>query len=217
DSPFVNFPSAADLSSFNPHTTRPCCTPDDFKWDPRIGAKSPWNKAVAQVFTADFMEKHPGLKHSQDQVLAQWIIHTTYLQKIYKEQQKSITEQVSTLQKHRRQERTYLRRHGVVTELISSTDPAAVKFIEALGVHSMSSDESDHEAGGGRATYLIREKAWRAPALVAWLRVLDSLHLYMRYNGGFLASQGGWPHYRQGSDKKSDKPAVRRLPLACYS
>lgn len=81
----------------------------------------------------------------------------------------------------------------------------------------MSSDESDHEAGGGRATYLIREKAWRAPALVAWLRVLDSLHLYMRYNGGFLASQGGWPHYRQGSDKKSDKPAVRRLPLACYS
>lgn len=39
----------------------------------------------------------------------------------------------------------------------------------------------------------------------------------MRYNGGYLASQGGWPHYRGHSDKRSDKPAVRQLPVACYA
>lgn len=142
DSPFVNFPSAADLSSFNPHTTRPCCTPDDFKWDPRIGAKSPWNKAVAQVFTADFMEKHPGLKHSQDQVLAQWIIHTTYLQKIYKEQQKSITEQVSTLQKHRRQERVRCVRSLYIPERISHLSSAHCSLCRRISDVMVSSRSS---------------------------------------------------------------------------
>lgn len=81
----------------------------------------------------------------------------------------------------------------------------------------MSSDESDHEAGRGQPTYLIRQKSWRSPALVAWLRVLDCLHLFMRYNGGYLASQGGWPHFRRQSDRMSGKPAVKRLPLACYA
>ncbi|KAH9922192.1 uncharacterized protein B0H18DRAFT_1018437 [Fomitopsis serialis] len=81
----------------------------------------------------------------------------------------------------------------------------------------MSSDESDHAAGRGEPTYFIRKKSWRSPALVAWLRTLDALHLFLRYKGAHLASQGGWPHYRLESDIESSKPAVTGLPIGFYS
>ena len=80
----------------------------------------------------------------------------------------------------------------------------------------MSSDESDHEAGRGEATYFIRTKPWRSPKVTVWLRTFDALHLRERYNGGFRASAGAWPHFRMVSKQMSQRPALKGLPKNCY-
>lgn len=103
--PFTNLPSEADKASFNPHSTRPCCSPQDFKWDPRIGPRSPWNKAVAEVFAADFIANHPACNCTREQVISMWIRHTEHLQATYKAQAQAEADRALAHRIHRRQER----------------------------------------------------------------------------------------------------------------
>jgi hypothetical protein len=91
------------------------------------------------------------------------------------------------------------------------------KSLELLGVDGMSSDESDHAAGQGEATYFVLNKVWRSPKVTEWLRVLDALHLRDRYAGEFHASSGAWPHFRTPSDQSSQRPSVCDLPVNFYS
>jgi hypothetical protein len=93
----------------------------------------------------------------------------------------------------------------------------AVAIVESLGQDGMSSDESDHEGHRGEATYYILDKDWRSKQVTAWLRMLDSLHLRLRYNGKWQATAGAWPHCRMTSLKESDGPPVKGLPVDYYS
>ncbi|KAI5981764.1 hypothetical protein EDD15DRAFT_2199209 [Pisolithus albus] len=97
------------------------------------------------------------------------------------------------------------------------TDPFHTSFVESLGQDGMSSDESDHEGHRGEATYHILDKDWRSKQVTAWLRMLDSLHLRLRYNGKWRATAGAWPHFRTTSLHDSKGAPVKGLPVDFYS
>ena len=92
----------------------------------------------------------------------------------------------------------------------------AVDIVQQLGVDGMSSDESDHDGHCGEATYYTLHKEWRSRHVTAWLRLLDSLHLRMRYRREWQATAGAWPHFRTPSLKVSDWSPVSRLPVNFY-
>ncbi|KAI5988440.1 hypothetical protein EDD15DRAFT_2199071 [Pisolithus albus] len=90
-------------------------------------------------------------------------------------------------------------------------------FVESLGQDGMSSDESDHEGHRGEATYHILDKDWCSKQVTAWLRMLDSLHPHLRYNGKWRATAGAWPHFRTTSLHDSKGAPVKGLPVDFYS
>ena len=81
----------------------------------------------------------------------------------------------------------------------------------------MSSDESNHEGRKGEATYHIREKRWCSRRVNDWLRMLDALHLRLRYSGKWQATAGAWPHFRSPGLEYSKRPPVKGLPINFYS
>jgi len=89
--------------------------------------------------------------------------------------------------------------------------------VQSLGLDGMSSDESDHEGHKGEATYYVLDKTWRSRRITAWLRMLDSLHLCLRYTGEWQATAGAWPHYRMTSLNESTRSPVKALPTDFYS
>jgi len=93
----------------------------------------------------------------------------------------------------------------------------ATHMVQSLGLDGMSSDESDHEDHKGEATYYILHKDWRSCQITAWLRMLDSLHLRLRYRGEWRATAGSWPHFRTTHLKESTRPAINELPVNFYS
>lgn len=95
--------------------------------------------------------------------------------------------------------------------------PTALRVVQELGVAGMSSNESDHEAGCGEATYLITNKTWRANQVTAWLRALDALHLQARYQQQWRASAGAWLHLRLMSAKPSERAPVEGLAHNFYA
>ena len=110
----------------------------------------------------------------------------------------------------------YLRRLHVA-QLYSRQHSSAVRVVEELGVAGMSSDESDHESGGGAATYAIVNKDWRSSGVMELMRLLDALHLRFRYRNNWNATSGAWPHLRLLSRKSSTQAAVKGLPNNFYS
>ena len=89
--------------------------------------------------------------------------------------------------------------------------------MESLGLDGMSSDESSHEGRKGEATYHIREKRWCSRQVNDWLRMLDALHLRLRYSGKWQATAGAWPHFRSSGLEYSERPPVKGLPVDFYS
>ena len=85
-----------------------------------------------------------------------------------------------------------------------------------LNLAGMSMDESEHEGQNGAATYYIRNKDWRSKKITEWLRMLDSLHLRLRYRGEWEASPGAWPHMRLISLRESLGHVVPGLPVEFY-
>ncbi|EPS99887.1 hypothetical protein FOMPIDRAFT_1095873, partial [Fomitopsis schrenkii] len=200
---------------FDPTLGRPCCTADDFQFDPLSFPRSPWNLSVANVFTRSFLLLYPN--HPEQKVHAAWVRHSERLRTRYQELASTENQRAIVREVHRRQER----RRNVSSlhlhiGLVGSVSPKAVDILDALGIEGMSSDESDHESGGGAPTYIASGLNWRSPALCAWLRAFDSLHLCMRYREGFKASAGAWPHYRVDGAKQSKRRPVRGLPRNCY-
>ncbi|KAH9842042.1 uncharacterized protein C8Q71DRAFT_701214 [Rhodofomes roseus] len=218
DSPFLHIASEAEVKVYNPRSRGgECCSAEDFRYDISGKQTSDWNSSVARVFAADFQARYPRFQKSNEAVAKAWRKHTETLRRQYQEQQRDQESAMKEQSYHRQCERKrqlYSRRTSVATKL---PDNKAVQLMCALGVHGMSTDESDHPTGGGEATYYIRSKTWRSPELQTWLRTLDSLHLWARYRGSFKASQGGWPHFRVPCRKNSDRPPVIKLPRNCYA
>ncbi|KAH9914566.1 uncharacterized protein B0H18DRAFT_125338 [Fomitopsis serialis] len=216
-SPFANIPSAEQIAAFDPSSGRECCSADNFSYDIHARPSSAWNLSTARVFAADFKAQYPRIEKSEDEVKQAWMAHTDTLRRQYRDQAIAQSEALYEQKRHRQQERKrqlFQRRRNVSVSLLSTR---ATELVDALGVHGMSTDESDHEAGRGEATYFIRSKTWRSAELQTWLRTLDSLHLWTRYRGGFKASQGGWPHFRVASQHPCTRPPIVGLPTNCYA
>ncbi|KAH9931480.1 uncharacterized protein B0H18DRAFT_872176 [Fomitopsis serialis] len=218
-SPFRDVPSRAEVAQFDPRRGRLCCTDEDFRFDVVGTPRSPWNLSAADVFTQSFMAKHPGLQ-KEDVVRSAWIRHSQRLREQYQDQMKdpaALASQQSHVRQQERKRTLFAQRRAITVYVLSDIEPRARDLVDALGVHGMSSDESDHELGEGQATYFIKNVKWRSPALLVWLRELDSLHLWVRYRAGFSASEGNWPHFRVDGRRNSLRPPIRGLPKNCYA
>ncbi|KAH9918992.1 uncharacterized protein B0H18DRAFT_882440, partial [Fomitopsis serialis] len=198
------------------------CTAEDFRPDFDGTPHSQWNVGVAIVFTRSFVNAFPRFREifEYEQIAEQWITHFAHLRRCYLQTQKG-EEEISRIRqaarRKARREAIFNRRLAAAT-LVTSSEPHARDLMTSLGPEGMSSDESDHDAGGGEPVYKISTSSWRSLRLTSWLRGLDALHLMDRYRGVFDKSPGGWPHFRQAAlGKPSARAAVGHLPRECYA
>ncbi|KAG1730192.1 hypothetical protein EDB19DRAFT_1589168, partial [Suillus lakei] len=106
-------------------------------------------------------------------------------------------------------------RRLVVTKAHSSLS-GAVMIIKQLGINGMSSDESDHPASNGLATYRILIKCWRSQKITDFLRTCNALHLMVRYQLEWDVTSGAWPHLRLLLMRFSARAMVQKLPVNFY-
>ncbi|KAH7908028.1 hypothetical protein BJ138DRAFT_974978, partial [Hygrophoropsis aurantiaca] len=209
----------AELRNWEP-ANNACCTRRDFRIDITGYKMSPWNKSAAQVFAKAFLKKYDGFGRTHDQVVHAWLSHVDSLRKRYKRELRSKDQAAKAASQHRRSERKanlYIRRLETAGQY-HETKGFVASMVEQLGRDGMSSDESDHGSRGSEAVYVISSKEWRSNAVTDWLRTLDALHIRLRYNGTWQASQGAWPHCRTPSLRKiSSKREVKALPRDFYS
>ncbi|KAG2747182.1 hypothetical protein P692DRAFT_20697506, partial [Suillus brevipes Sb2] len=206
-----------EVAGFDP-TKGLCCTVERFRVDLRGFAKSDWNVSAAKVFARDFLEAHPQFKAVKpSEVENTWTTHVDYLRKVYRAQTSEIQEVDVRKQRNRRKERCaqiYYRRLAVAEAHPSLR--GAITVIKQLGINGMSSDESDHSASNGLATYRIHIKRWRSQKVTDFLRTCDALHLMVRYQLEWDATPGAWPHLRLPSLRFSLRAAVQKLPINFY-
>ncbi|KAI6145056.1 hypothetical protein BKA82DRAFT_3969785, partial [Pisolithus tinctorius] len=200
----------------------PCCTVEDFRIDLEGLPRSEWNKSAALVFAQEYLKRrrgHRGENYTLEYVVKAWLTHVMTLRTRYKVKELDDEDRTERKARNRRRQRKhelYSRRLQTAYEYGEIKD-RAVAIVESLGQDGMSSDESDHEGHRGEATYYILEKDWRSKQVTAWLRMLDSLHLRLRYNGKWQTTAGAWPHFRTASLNDSKGPPVKGLPIDFYS
>ncbi|KAI5994645.1 hypothetical protein EDC04DRAFT_2515082, partial [Pisolithus marmoratus] len=196
----------------------PCCTADNFRVDLNDTPASAWNTSASHVFAASFRDAHPGCGRSLKAIFDAWIVHFNYLRQVYAKQQMVAREEqarISNLARRERKLQLYNRRLRMAHRH-SGPYPSAVNVVQQLGPAGMSSDESEHEVGHGERTYHITGKAWRSTTVTATLRVLDALHLGMRYQQQWNATAGAWPHLRMPSSQLSSREPPSGLPKNFY-
>ncbi|KAI5980873.1 hypothetical protein EDC04DRAFT_2595297, partial [Pisolithus marmoratus] len=199
----------------------PCCTVEDFRIDLEGLPRSEWNKSAALVFAAEYLRRHQGHQGEHltlEYVSEAWLTHVIALRTRYKDKQRDDLDRKEHKARNRRRQRKhelYSRRLQTAYEYKEIKD-RAVAIVESLGQDGMSSDESDHEGHCGEATYYILDKDWRSKPVTSWLRMLDSLHLRLRYNGKWQATAGAWPHFRTPSLNESKGSPVQGLPIDFY-
>ncbi|KAI5981366.1 Saccharopine dehydrogenase-domain-containing protein [Pisolithus albus] len=225
DSPFTDLPTKAEVEAYKP-ALGPPCTPDRFRVDLSGIPSTDWNKSASNVFVQSFHNAYPDCTKSSKDICVAWERHFNRLRQIYRDQQEQarlaqvelartaaghstapgcMKTLAETLQQtRRRQER-------------KSHHPSAARAVEELGVPGMSSDDSDHESSEGAARYAIVSKDWRSGEVTELLRLLDALHLRLRYGNSWNATSGAWPHLRLVSCRSSTRAAVKGLPKNFYA
>ncbi|KAI6103714.1 hypothetical protein EDD16DRAFT_1493474 [Pisolithus croceorrhizus] len=188
-------------------TQRPCCTADNFRVDLNDTPASAWNTSASHVFSASFRDAHPGCDRSLKTIFDAWVVHFNYLRQVYAKQQMVAREE---------QARLYNRRLRMAHRH-SGSYPSVVSVVQQLGPTGMSSDESEHDVGHGECIYYITRKTWRSAAITDALRVLDKLHLRMRYQEQWNATAGAWPHLRTPSSQVSNRKPLSGLPKNFYA
>ncbi|KAI5996412.1 hypothetical protein EDD15DRAFT_2365258 [Pisolithus albus] len=229
-SPFTNVPNRAEVISYMKGTQRPCCTADNFRVDLSDTPASAWNTSASHVFAASFCDAHPGCDRSLKAIFDAWVVHFSYLRQVYAKQQMVAREEQARVldlasgytneqdyksplagihSVHRRRERKlqlYNRRLRMAHRH-SGSYPSAVNVVQQLGPTGMSSDESEHDVGHGERIYHITHT----------LRVLDKLHLRMRYQEQWNATADAWPHLRTPSSQVSNRKPLSGLPKNFYA
>ncbi|KAI6144281.1 hypothetical protein BKA82DRAFT_3983196, partial [Pisolithus tinctorius] len=196
----------------------PCCTVEDFRIDLEGLPRSEWNKSAALVFAQEYLKRRRE-NYTLEYVMKAWLTHVMTLRTRYKVKElddEDRTERKARNRQRQRKHELYSHRLQTAYEYREIKDHA-VAIVESLGQDGMSSDESDHEGHWGEATYYILEKDWRSKQVTAWLQMLDSLHLHLRYNGKWQTTAGAWPHFRTASLNDSKGPPVKGLPIDFYS
>ncbi|KAL1944055.1 hypothetical protein VTO73DRAFT_3873 [Trametes versicolor] len=208
-------PPDQSVVDYDPHTG-PCCSTVNFLPDLSSLPTSLWNQSIVEIFTEHFMEKYPSA--SQSRVGELFTGHLKYLctkwQVSNKLDEKTLRSKAQLLRRAERQRNLYYRRLSVAHAYAPLR--RHIPMLEALGVHGMSTDESDHR--NGVAQYAVSKKKWRSPSVTGWLRVFDSLYRRIRSNQIQDNTPGSHPHLRFYSDvKESSRAPVRCLPRNAYN
>ncbi|KAI6033529.1 hypothetical protein PISMIDRAFT_13943 [Pisolithus microcarpus 441] len=237
---FANVPSKLEVTAYTKGTQQPCCTADNFRVDLNNTPASTWNMSASHVFAASFHDTHPGCGRSLKTIFNAWVVHFNYLCQVYVKQQMVAREEQARITNiasryankqdhesplagirsvHRCQERKlqlYNRRLRTA-QCHSGSYPSAVNVVQQLGPARMSSDESEHDVGHGELTYHITPKAWQSRSVMETLQVLDTLHLWMRYQQQWNVTTGAWPHLCVPSSRLSNREPLLGLPKNFYA
>lgn len=91
-------------------------------------------------------------------------------------------------------------------------------MLKLLGVDGMSSDEEDFSMPGCQL-YRVFRKAWRAPVVTHFLRVLDALHRRWRSLNGQGELRGAQPHlwFLTDDEAAEHRRAKPGLPENAYN
>ncbi|KAI0351856.1 hypothetical protein OH77DRAFT_1410198 [Trametes cingulata] len=207
-------PAEEDLVDYDPYDG-PCCTAENFRPDLDSTPSSAWNRSIIEVFVEHFMDRKPSAP--QDRVEELFEGHLKYLCQRWQEGTKldeaTLRRRAKLMRRAERQRNLYYRRLMVA----EAYGPLRrhIPMLKALGVHGMSSDESDHR--NGSVQYGVFKKEWRHPAVTPWVRVFDSLYRRLRFNAVQLNTPGSHPHKRSYSDIVSTRHSpVKCLPTNAY-
>lgn len=98
------------------------------------------------------------------------------------------------------------------------TVPAPFKTVLAsMKPEAMSGDELT-DFRGDHPRYAITNLTWRNPAIHAWFKTLDHLHLSTRFKADMTPTSGAFPHHRVPSRRVEDhQPIVPGLPINFYN
>lgn len=89
-------------------------------------------------------------------------------------------------------------------------------MLELIGIDGMSSDEEVRT--GGNIHYRIHKCHWRAATVTSWLRYLDSMHAYDRFNSDPKTLRGAAPRFRTITSLYShSRRFIPGLPLNAYA
>ncbi|OSC96129.1 hypothetical protein PYCCODRAFT_1472880 [Trametes coccinea BRFM310] len=207
-------PDVDEVTAFDP-ANGPCGSGTDFRPDLSAKPSSVWNKCIIQVFVEIFMARYPSA--SEVRVEELFTGHIGYLchkwQLALKDE--PTKRKIKKLANRAERQRNLYHRRLTVAHAYAPLRQH-ISMIEDLGVHGMSSDESDHR--NGVAQYGVFQKEWRNPAITKWLRVFDSLYRRLRLNEVNHSTPGSHPHLRFLSDKTDSRhPPRKGLPQNAYA
>ncbi|KAI5981376.1 hypothetical protein EDD15DRAFT_2379767 [Pisolithus albus] len=220
DSPFTDLPTKAEVEAYKP-ALGPPCTPDRFRVDLSGIPSTDWNKSASNVFVQSFRNAYPDCTKSSKDICVAWERHFNRLRQIYRDQQEQArlaqVELARTAAGAKKENPTYVSPAAVLCASVLLGSHSSARAVEELGVPGMSSDDSDHESSEGAARYAIVSKDWRSGEVTELLRLLDALHLRLRYGNSWNATSGAWPHLRLVSCRSSTRAAVKGLPKNFYA
>lgn len=185
----------------------PACTAAAFSPDAKARTKSDWNISAVEVFAESFLgsdnanviPEQPG-DDFRDTVREAATARLRSWRKIHHLASRSPDERARIRKQNRHAERKrtmFLRRLNAALAHEECQPHAAI--IQALGPAGMSSDESDHVDASGVPQYRIKKLQWRHPDLVPFLRILDGVHRFNRFQDSSedrTAGAGAQPHIR---------------------
>ncbi|KAG2741572.1 hypothetical protein P692DRAFT_201726484 [Suillus brevipes Sb2] len=217
--PFGPLPNTRDIERFE-KTGAGGPTLDDFRVNILGKPADKWNKTVAQLFAAYFVESGWFSCTDVDAVAQAFKRHIPALQRQYKRSCQTEDERPEDELDIAEAEAADARRRSLRTRRAESCDvhPGVRKFKglwESLTYEVMSGDEAEHRRGKMR--YLVTKMPWRSPEVTNFLRVFDMLHLstHFKTNGG--ARWGAFPHRRYPSSRIDTKTSpVPGLPKNFY-
>lgn len=94
------------------------------------------------------------------------------------------------------------------------------KLWENIPWYGCSGDETDSRRVPH--CHMITKLPWRAPAIRAWMQILDDLHLHTRFVSGLRATPGNFPYVRVEPTKQAVRnergmaQVVKGLPINFY-
>ncbi|KAI0687418.1 hypothetical protein C8T65DRAFT_590463 [Cerioporus squamosus] len=203
--------SATEAEDYDP-AQGPACGLDDFRPDLAGTHTNAWNTCIVQIFVDHFMKLLPDA--DENEVTELFEGHLKYLCSRYKESlqgAEAARRRQRLANRAERQRNLWMRR---LTAAAFHPDlQIHIPILRSLGPFGMSSDESDHESGGG-IRYRILKKPWRNPELALWLRLFDKLYSIWRLGN----MTGAQPHPRTPSGVVSTRrPPVCGLPWNAYN
>ncbi|KAJ3509286.1 hypothetical protein NLJ89_g5303 [Agrocybe chaxingu] len=186
--------SKPDIEAFLASKMRRCGpTLERFAID-LTSTKSAWNKKLARVFADSFLssEQH-GPPEDHDHIVDMFLTHLYHLIVLQLRDWRS-----DACGKHL---------HGPAMEKL-------LRVLEELPLECHSGDESAHIGGDNR--YVIKDIPWRNPAIRQLFKVLDWLHLSLRFNGTHRAGRGAFPRVRVEAGRFDIGDAPPGLPQNFY-